>query len=185
MEKISGNINISGLSLCLRILLCDIRIKGFLSILFFSLQCLWNCVSQIWKVWSRPKSYSNPEPVKQSLKCIQSGVRLCKEEIIVVMEKLGINVEKGGDGIEEFGEQEIAQMLENEASLEEVKEAFDVFDENKDGFVDATELQRVLCCLGLEKDFVQCQKMINAVDQNGDELIDLNEFVKLMEQSFW
>lgn len=101
------------------------------------------------------------------------------------MEKLGINVECDGDGIEEeLGEQEIAQLLEEDASFAEVEEAFDVFDENKDGFIDATELQRVLSLLGLEKDLMQCQKMINAVDQNGDELIDHNEFVKLMEQSF-
>jgi calmodulin len=31
---------------------------------------------------------------------------------------------------------------------------------------------------------VECQKMINAVDQNGDELIDHYEFVNLIEKSF-
>lgn len=170
--------NMSRLSMCLRILFCDIRNKGFLSILTFCLQTLWNSVS--------PTSYSSPEPVKQSLNCIQCGVvRMCKEEAIVVMEKLGLSVECDGDGIEDYGEQEISQMFENGAGLEEVEEAFDVFDENKDGFIDAGELQRVLCCLGLERDLMQCQKMINAVDQNGDELVDRDEFVKLMEQSFF
>jgi calmodulin len=119
-------------------------------------------------------SYSSP---------IQSGVRLCKEEIIVVMEKLGVECDE--DCLEEFGdEQEITNMFDNGVSLEEVKEAFNVFDENKDGFIEAAELKRVLCCLGLKREFVECQKMINAVDQNGDELIDHYEFVKLMEKSF-
>lgn len=187
MEQTHSNINISGLSLCLRILLSDIKFNNcFLSILFFSLQSLWNWVSRNWKncCTNNPRSDSNHEPENHSLKCIQHGVRLCKEEVIVVMQKLGISVELHGDGIEDFGEQEIANMFENDVSVEEVKEAFNVFDENKDGFIDAGELQRVLRCLGLERDFVQCQKMINIVDQNGDELIDHNEFFMLMEQSF-
>ncbi|KAJ1375888.1 EF-Hand 1, calcium-binding site [Sesbania bispinosa] len=145
---------------------------------------MWNSVSQNWKGWTTPRSYSSHEPMKQSLSCIQSGVRLCKEEVIVVMEKLGMSVELDGDEIEELGEHEITKMFENGASMAELEEAFDVFDENKDGFIDAAELHRVLCCLGLERDFVQCQKMINAVDQNGDGLIDRDEFAKLMEQSF-
>lgn len=103
----------------------------------------------------------------------------------MIMEKLGMNVECDGDGIEEeLGEQELDQMLEEEVSFAEVEEAFNVFDVNKDGFIEAKELQRVLCLLGLERGLMQCQKMINAVDQNGDELIDHYEFVKLLEQSF-
>lgn len=190
MEQTHGNIIISGLSLCLRILLSDIKfINGFLSILFFSLQSLGNWVSRNWKSCGtkKPRSYSSPEPQNHNLNLnfIQHGVRLCKEEVIVVMQKLGMSVERDGDGIEDFGEQEITQMSENEViSVEEVKEAFNVFDENKDGFIDAADLQRVLFRLGLERDFVQCQKMINIVDQNGDELIDHNEFFMLMEQSF-
>ncbi|OIW10287.1 hypothetical protein TanjilG_28038 [Lupinus angustifolius] len=121
--------------------------------------------------------------MKHSLNCIEHDVRLCKEEVIVMMEKLGMNVDEDEDGIEEFGE-EVSQMLEKEPSLEEVEEAFNVFDENKDGFIEAKELQRVLRILGLEKNLMQCQRMINVFDQNGDELIDHNEFAKLIEQSF-
>ncbi|KAK7362348.1 hypothetical protein VNO77_04459 [Canavalia gladiata] len=178
MELIPSSLNTCGLFVCLKILLCDIN--GFFSILFYCLQCLWN-----WKRCINSRSFSNPKPLKQNLNCInQHGVTLCKEDVITVMEKLGMNVERCGSGIEDFGEQEISEMFENEASMAEVEEAFDVFDENKDGFIDAAELQRVLCCLGLEKDFTECQKMINAVDQNGDKLIDHNEFLMLMEQSF-
>ena len=115
MEQTHGNIIISGLSLCLRILLSDIKfINGFLSILFFSLQSLGNWVSRNWKSCGtkKPRSYSSPEPQNHNLNLnfIQHGVRLCKEEVIVVMQKLGMSVERDGDGIEDFGEQEITQM---------------------------------------------------------------------------
>ncbi|GAU41694.1 hypothetical protein TSUD_94150 [Trifolium subterraneum] len=94
---------------------------------------------------------------------------------------LVLGVKCGGDCLAEFGdEQEITNMFENGVSLEEVKEAFNVFDENKDGFIEAAELKRVLCCLGLKRDFMECKKMINVVDQNGDELIDHYEFIKLI-----
>lgn len=170
------------------ILLCYIKLKYFLSILIFYVHTLWNYVSYNWKLCNciAFSSYSNPEQVKQGLNsCMQSGKKLCKEEIIVVMEKLGLKVEFDEDVTGEFGdEQEIALMFENGVSLEELNEAFNVFDENRDGFIEAAELKRVLCCLGLHRDFVECQKMINAVDQNGDGLVDHYEFVVLMEQSF-
>ncbi|XVF03320.1 hypothetical protein REPUB_Repub04eG0251000 [Reevesia pubescens] len=74
-----------------------------------------------------------------------------------------------------------------EPSLEEVKEAFDVFDENKDGFIDATELQRVLRCLGIKESLVQveeCARMIRLADEDEDGRINFNEFLKFMETCF-
>ncbi|CAI0438263.1 unnamed protein product [Linum tenue] len=75
---------------------------------------------------------------------------------------------------------------EKEPSLEEVKEAFEVFDVNRDGFIDETELQRVMCQLGLKEgvELESCKKMIGAFDVNGDGRIDFCEFVKFMDHSF-
>jgi calmodulin len=71
---------------------------------------------------------------------------------------------------------------EKEPSLEEVKEAFDVFDENRDGFIDATELHRVVCILmSSSMELENCKRMITTFDENGDGKIDFNEFLKLME----
>ena len=101
------------------------------------------------------------------------------------MEKLGINAELCDDGIEEFGLKIIGELFDDEdVNLSEVEQAFDVFDQNKDGFIEARELQRILSCLGLGKDLMECEEMINAIDQNGDELIDRNEFFRIMEQCF-
>ncbi|XVF11906.1 hypothetical protein REPUB_Repub08aG0068400 [Reevesia pubescens] len=74
---------------------------------------------------------------------------------------------------------------EEEPSLKEVKEAFDLFDENKDGFIDANELENVLMSLGfLEASEEECKRMIKGFDENLDGRIDFNEFIKVMEKSF-
>ncbi|KAL8052491.1 hypothetical protein ABFX02_05G008400 [Erythranthe guttata] len=75
---------------------------------------------------------------------------------------------------------------EEEPSFEEIKETFEVFDANKDGFIDACELQRVLVCVfGLEGsgcNLDECKRMIKSFDANGDGLIDFQEFVIFMEK---
>ncbi|EYU34653.1 hypothetical protein MIMGU_mgv1a026006mg, partial [Erythranthe guttata] len=79
---------------------------------------------------------------------------------------------------------------ERSPCLDEVKEAFDVFDENRDGFIDAKELQKVLCALGLNEglneglEMDKCRRMIGVFDENGDGRIDFDEFVKFMEINF-
>ncbi|TKY69666.1 calcium-binding protein CML30 [Spatholobus suberectus] len=184
MDQKLGNTTLFLFYLCLGIRTWNVRIKGFLSFLFH-FKFVFSHVSQKWKAWTKTRDNSNCEPVKQGLDYIQRGARVRKEDVVLVMEKLGMNVQCDGDGIEEFCVQEIGQVFDDEdVTLSEVEEAFDVFDQNKDGFIEAGELQRVLSCLGLGKDLMECQKMINAVDQNGDELIDRNEFVRIMEQSF-
>ncbi|PIN13772.1 hypothetical protein CDL12_13604 [Handroanthus impetiginosus] len=84
-----------------------------------------------------------------------------------------------------FSEKDLLSMFdEEEPSLEEIKETFGVFDVNNDGFIDASELQRVVRDLGLKEgcELEECKKMIKAYDCNGDGLIDFREFVKIMEK---
>ncbi|XP_039068300.1 probable calcium-binding protein CML46 [Hibiscus syriacus] len=107
-------------------------------------------------------------------------VVVCREDVEKVMGNLGIFCSKESD--------ELCRLFEEEEpSLEELKEAFDVFDVNKDGFIDAQELQRVVCVLGLKEGLKieNCNKMINKFDVNSDGRIDFQEFVKLMEITFF
>uniref|UniRef100_A0A7N2MPE5 EF-hand domain-containing protein n=2 Tax=Quercus lobata TaxID=97700 RepID=A0A7N2MPE5_QUELO len=114
--------------------------------------------------------------------------KLSVGEVKIVMEKLGTLCDGHPDAVnyeEGMGPDEIAGLFEEEPSPEEVKEAFDIFDENNDGFIDAGELGRVLCSLGLMEPLeVECQRMIRVFDDNGDGRIDFKEFVKLVEHSF-
>lgn len=72
-----------------------------------------------------------------------------------------------------------------EPVLEEVREAFRMFDENEDGFVDAEELEKVMSSLGLVGLSQQeCERMIMVFDDDGDGRISFGEFVKLIEESF-
>lgn len=105
----------------------------------------------------------------------------------MVMDRLGVTYHSDGEKLEEgLVADELPQLFEEEPSLEEVKKAFDVFDENKDGFIDATELQRVLCSLGLKEgsQVEDCRRMIKAFDEDDDGQIDFKEFVKFLEKSF-
>ncbi|CAD6225004.1 unnamed protein product [Miscanthus lutarioriparius] len=82
-------------------------------------------------------------------------------------------------------EEAAALFEEEEATVEEAREAFAVFDRNGDGFIDAAELRSVLTSLGLQAGVAEaeCQRMIDAYDGDMDGRIDFLEFVKLMETS--
>ncbi|KAL0642647.1 hypothetical protein Bca4012_040937 [Brassica carinata] len=113
---------------------------------------------------------------------------LCREDAEIVMRILGLSPDSESDGLQErYSSKEISSLFEEkEASLEEVKLAFDVFDENRDGFIDTTELQRVLTTLGFKEGscLENCMVMIRSLDGNKDGRIDFNEFLKFMENSF-
>lgn len=159
-----------------------------------------------WKVWNERKAtiqevsshtlgtHENAdneklsEEVEMVLKEEGDENKLSVGEVKIVMEKLGPLCDDHPDAEnyeEGMGPDEIAGLFEEEPSPEEVKEAFDIFDENNDGFIDAGELGRVLCSLGLMEPLeVECQRMIRVFDDNGDGRIDFKEFVKLVEHSF-
>lgn len=114
-------------------------------------------------------------------------VKLSGVDAQLVMERLGIFCNPEGDGWpkEDIGATQIAELFtEREPSLCEVKEAFDVFDTNCDGFIDARELCSFLSSFGfLQISEDDCRSMIRAFDEDGDSVIDFREFTKLVEKS--
>lgn len=113
---------------------------------------------------------------------------ICREDLELVIRSLGLFPDQESDDQlqERYSSKEISSLFEeNEASLEEVKQAFDVFDENRDGFIDATELQRVLTILGFKEGsyLENCLVMVRSLDGNKDGRIGFNEFVKFMENN--
>ncbi|CAL5325840.1 unnamed protein product [Camellia sinensis] len=119
---------------------------------------------------------------------VEEDGHLRREDVEVVMNSLGIFCHPEGEKLQErLGFNDLSSLFEEkEPSLEEVKGAFDVFDKNGDGFIEARELQTVLCNLGFKDglEMEKCRRMISSFDDNGDGMIDFNEFVKFMENSF-
>ena len=111
-----------------------------------------------------------------------------KDEVELVMGNLGIFCRFEEEKLpKSLNSNDLFNMFEEEhPRLDEVKGAFDVFDENKDGFIDAKELQRVMHALGVKDkaSMDDCKKMIRLFDDNDDGRIDFDEFVKLMEDTF-
>nr|GMC69665.1 probable calcium-binding protein CML30 [Ipomoea batatas] len=83
--------------------------------------------------------------------------------------------------------EEVSHLFdENEPSFEEIKETFDMFDEDGDGYIDEKDLGKLLFRIMGFCEFSQqdCRGMIKAFDENKDGRIDIGEFLKLMEDSF-
>ncbi|KAL0898388.1 hypothetical protein Bca101_082349 [Brassica carinata] len=123
---------------------------------------------------------------------VQSSIKhddgLFREDAEMVMKSLGLLTDSESEGLQKrYSSEELSNLFEEkEPSLEEVKQAFDVFDENRDGFLDPIDLQRVLTILGLKQgsNLENCRRMIRSFDGNKDGRIDFYGFVKFMENNF-
>ncbi|XP_059650367.1 probable calcium-binding protein CML46 [Cornus florida] len=156
----------------------------------YFLQTPFAFISTKWKTWTNTKSRNTDQPLKcqqcipidREINPIVGDQELCFGELKMVMDRLGISYDPIGADNDKFGVEEFSTMFDEVPCFEELEEAFGMFDVNQDGFIDATELQRVVIRLGLmERSQVEeCTRMISAFDENGDGLIDFNEFVKLM-----
>lgn len=130
---------------------------------------------------------------------MENNGRIKKESARQVVEKLGLmygtsegNNNKPLSGFE-LGE---GGLLDDEVPVEEalgeledmskrselLHEAFKIFDEDGDGYIDAMELKRVLDCLGLDKgwDMSAIEKMVKVADLNFDGKVDFGEFELMM-----
>lgn len=74
------------------------------------------------------------------------------------------------------------------ASMEvsnQFKEVFKVIDANGDGKISTFELSELLLCLGYEKSTAlkEAQGMMSAMDYDGDGVVELDEFIDVMNSS--
>ncbi|KZV32918.1 hypothetical protein F511_01429 [Dorcoceras hygrometricum] len=110
---------------------------------------------------------------------------LSSKDLEMVLTRLGLHyASDGGILPSRLDGNDIEALFESRGPcLDEVKEAFDVFDKNKDGFIEASELCQVLCDLGWDEGsrMEDCRRMIGAFDENGDGRIDFEEFISFMQ----
>eukprot|EP01086_Lenisia_limosa_P002536 TRINITY_DN15_c0_g1_i2.p1 TRINITY_DN15_c0_g1~~TRINITY_DN15_c0_g1_i2.p1 ORF type:complete len:167 (-),score=66.44 TRINITY_DN15_c0_g1_i2:68-568(-) len=63
---------------------------------------------------------------------------------------------------------------------QEIREAFDLFDTDGSGTIDAKELKVAMRALGFEPKKEEVKKMISDIDKDGSGTIDFNEFLEMM-----
>ncbi|XP_065851050.1 calmodulin-like protein 3 [Euphorbia lathyris] len=122
---------------------------------------------------------------KQELIDSLNNIRIFMTEKEV--EEMLVKVDSNGDGLIDF--QEFCSLCQNrkdDAEEEEedvdLKEAFEVFDRDKDGLISVEELGSVLCSMGLKQGrrSEDCKEMIRKVDKDGDGMVNFDEFKKMM-----
>jgi centrin-1 len=67
-----------------------------------------------------------------------------------------------------------------EEQKQEIKEAFDLFDTDGSGSIDAKELKVAMRALGFEPKKEEIRSMIADIDKSGDGNIDIEEFMTMM-----
>lgn len=71
---------------------------------------------------------------------------------------------------------------DGESVNKELREAFDLYDQDKNGKISAGELHSVLKSLGEKCSLKDCKKMIKSVDVDGDGCVNFDEFKKMMSK---
>ncbi|XP_028801871.1 calcium-binding protein CML24-like [Neltuma alba] len=111
------------------------------------------------------------------------GTKTTSEEVDRMMSVM----DKNGDGfidLKEFAEVHCAGAKTSADDTKELRDAFDLYDLDKNGVISATELHSVMRKLGEECSLSDCRRMISAVDDDGDGNVNFEEFKKMMTRSY-
>jgi len=109
------------------------------------------------------------------------GSRVGSQELGLMMKE----ADADGDGfisLEEFIDLN-TKGNDRATCLEDLKNAFQVFDLDRNGSISADELYQVLKGMGDGSTREDCKNMITSVDRNGDGLINFEEFKTMMTSS--
>lgn len=68
------------------------------------------------------------------------------------------------------------------SSFQELRQAFRIFDKNRDGFIEAKELRWVTTTLGQRLTNEEITAFMNEADLDGDGKLNFDEFVRMMTQ---
>ncbi|KAL4375943.1 hypothetical protein GQ457_02G042580 [Hibiscus cannabinus] len=109
------------------------------------------------------------------------GIFIPDTELTQMIERIDVNGDMCID-MDEFSEL-YQTIMDSKDEEEDMKEAFDVFDKNGDGYISVEELRSVLESLGLKqgKAMEDCRRMIGRVDEDGDGRVNFREFKQMMK----
>ncbi|CAI0629343.1 unnamed protein product [Linum tenue] len=127
---------------------------------------------------------------KQELKESLKNIRISVTEAEV--EEMVAKVDSNGDGLIDFEEFKIlcrnmaaggeGEEIKIDSGGDELRDAFEVFDRDRDGLITVEELGSVLSSLGMKegKRMEACKEMIRRVDADGDGMVNFDEFRTMM-----
>merc|ERR1712070_1201674 len=75
-------------------------------------------------------------------------------------------------------------MGATQKEIDEINEAFSLFDADNSGMIDATELKSAMEALGFKPKREEIKKMLADIDKDGNGTIEAAEFMELMTQKF-
>ncbi|WZZ10983.1 hypothetical protein YC2023_096904 [Brassica napus] len=78
---------------------------------------------------------------------------------------------------------EFSTLCRSSSTASEIRDAFDLYDQDKNGLISASELHQVLNRLGMSCSAEECTRMIGPVDADGDGNVNFEEFQKMMTSS--
>ncbi|XP_047319303.1 calmodulin-like protein 3 [Impatiens glandulifera] len=110
-------------------------------------------------------------------------LRLGKNKSLAAKEAEGMvkEMDRNGDGFVDMDEFMSVLIREEEDEENLIKDAFMVFDCDKNGYISARELQKVMVNLGcVNCSLKECRKMIHGVDRDGDGFVNFEEFKFMM-----
>ncbi|KAK9099724.1 hypothetical protein Scep_023154 [Stephania cephalantha] len=110
------------------------------------------------------------------------GLSPCEENFKLVQDENILLFDDDDNHEDELRVEEIVGGMESDDG-ELLRRAFTVFDKDGDGFIEASEVKRVLECLGLVNkgwEMEEFNRMVEVVDLNFDGKIDFSEFELMM-----
>merc|ERR1712205_209448 len=68
----------------------------------------------------------------------------------------------------------------SDEQLDEIREAFSLFDSDASGMIDVRELKAAMRALGFEVENEELKKMVTDIDNDGNGTIEFSEFLQMM-----
>ncbi|XP_057744811.1 putative calcium-binding protein CML19 [Arachis stenosperma] len=107
-----------------------------------------------------------------------SGEILLEEEMEMAIAAL----DSDGDGLLSLEDMmNLMEGGEEDEKLKDLKEAFEMYDTDRCGFITPKGLRRMLKKLGESMSVEECQVMISRFDLNGDGMLSFEEFRIMMQ----
>ncbi|KAK2986714.1 hypothetical protein RJ640_010939 [Escallonia rubra] len=92
-------------------------------------------------------------------------------------------IDTDGDGFIDLKEFSDFHRGGDDVASKDLRDAFDLYDSDRNGKISASELHAVLKNLGEKCTLQDCRRMISSVDADGDGYVDFEEFKKMMTRA--